>query len=434
MSRTGRIFGVLIASFILINQGSPVRAQVPTAAISAAAAERATLGLPSDTPTVEWLLTSGQDVGTERWGIPMTADEERRVDLPGRMAFAQQAKEAAVPFAQKLPDFAGAYIDQAEGGKLVILFVGGGKAADRQAIADLLPAGGLGVEFRTAKYSFTQLYRAWSGASEAWPGNMPLLATRIDERANMIWLEVAQDDLPATSRLGDELSTAWGIPVGIRAAESMKDASCTDRLHCTNPMKAGNLVYNKIDSNTIALCTMGFHVSNGSGDVDKQWVTAGHCGYQRDDSWYHWGMPDTDFIGNKTKNLYTSDGIDIMRVQMPDGQVSKAIWGSAWLVETERPPLNDEEVCASLGYTNTVDCGNVSTAFYHWTSSSCGCAQQGADVNGITIQGGDSGSPVYAIFNQHDVALGSISTTGGAFAEIQDALNFWGGAWKVHGT
>jgi hypothetical protein len=278
MSRSGRVFGVLIATFILTtSQGEPARAQVPLpAAVIAAAAERATFGLPSDTATVSALLGSGQDVGSGRWGIPMTADEEKSVDLPARMTFAQQAKEAAIPLARRLPDFAGVYFDQADRGKLVVLVVGGGEETDRQAIAALLPAGSPGVEFRTAQNSFAQLYSAWATANKSWTGDVPLLATRIEERANIVWLEVAASDLSATSGLAEKLSSQWGVAVGIRAAESGEDATCTSRTNCINPMKAGILVDNGEN-----ICTMGFHVSNGSGDVDKQWVRALRIPIQR---------------------------------------------------------------------------------------------------------------------------------------------------------
>lgn len=426
MSRTVRVLWAIVASF-LISFPITANAAPSTAAIKAAVAERAAFGLPSDYSTVEALLASGLDVGTPRWGIPMTAEEEETVDLPSRMTFAGYA-QSAIPFAQQLPDFAGLYFDQTHGGKLVVMLVGHGHEAEQAIIADLLPSEGPGVEFRTAEYTFAQLESAWSAADEAWKSDTRLLAATIDVRANMVWLGVSEGDIAATAGMADEMGELLGVPVGIRVAESTEELACTDREHCTNPMKAGNVVRN--DSENGPRCTMGFHVTGEGGN--RQFVTAGHCGYQQPIDWYHKGMPGNGFIGNRISNLYASHGVDIVRVNMPDSQVSKAIWGSAWLVEFARAPNTGEAICASLGVSNLVDCGTVATAFASWTGGGCGCQQQGAQASGLNGIPGDSGSPIYAIFNQQDVALGSLSTDI-YFAEIQDALNVWGD-WKVYGT
>lgn len=80
--------------------------------------------------------------------------------------------------------------------------------------------------------------------------------------------------------------------------------------------------------------------------------------------------------------------------------------------------------------------GTVQIVVFHWgpENTACNCVQTGARSSGISSSPGDSGSPIYRIFNNTYVAIGSLSTSNGYFAEIQDALNFWGGAWMVYGS
>lgn len=102
--------------------------------------ERAAFGLDDDRQTVALLLNSERDVGTAEWGIPMTAEEELTLDLPGRMAYAEEAQREMLPFAMSTPTFGGAYFDQQNGGRLVILLTQmGGEGPGR----DLLPSGTL---------------------------------------------------------------------------------------------------------------------------------------------------------------------------------------------------------------------------------------------------------------------------------------------------
>lgn len=90
-------------------------------AVAAASSERSRFGLRSDGTYVSWLLQSGADVGTTKWGIPLTATEEDLLDLPGRMQFVNEVSESLLPFAESLPSYAGAFVDQANNGDIVIL-------------------------------------------------------------------------------------------------------------------------------------------------------------------------------------------------------------------------------------------------------------------------------------------------------------------------
>ena len=72
---------------------------------------RAGLGLDATPDVVRELTGSPADVGTERWGIPMTADEASAVDLVGRGEFANLVAREVLPLVQDRPDFAGLWMD-----------------------------------------------------------------------------------------------------------------------------------------------------------------------------------------------------------------------------------------------------------------------------------------------------------------------------------
>lgn len=396
-------------------------------AVQKAMDERAIYGLPSDRTTVSALLGSRNDVGTLKWGIPMTSDEESYVDLPARMTFAGNAAAEAVPYARNLPGFGGLYFDQSRGGKLVVVMTGGQHDSELATIMKFLPPDGPGAEIRHGQYTFEELSHAWS-AADKWPLGVDVLSSGIDEANNMVWLQVRATDLPTVSAQAEAISSRLGVRVGIRATEEAVE-TC-DRWTCANPLKAGNIVRN--GGVTGFDCTMGFHVISGT---DKQFVTAGHCGYQAAAGWYGGGIGGNGLIGNQTASLYLN-GVDFIRVQMPDAQASKNVWGSAWPVASYRAPNSGESICASRGEADLVDCGTINMVFYHWgpSGTACGCEQQGASTLGITAIGGDSGSPVWHIFNSTDVAIGSVSRSNGDIAEMQDAFNFWGGVWKAYGS
>lgn len=93
-------------------------------------------------------------------------------------------------------------------------------------------------------------------------------------------------------------------------------------------------------------------------------------------------------------------------------------------------PIAGEVVCASLGFSDTVDCGWVTDDFLTYTMPPeyGGFTLYGADHDGIAIGGGDSGSPVYRDL-VGDVAIGLVSTASGKFARIYDVLP--GSGWLV---
>jgi hypothetical protein len=69
----------------------------------------------------------------------------------------------------------------------------------------------------------------------------------------------------------------------------------------------------------------------------------------------------------------------------------------------------------------------VTETLTYWQGGGCGCTQHGGLQTGIGIVLGDSGSPIWEGDSQDTTkkAVGSVSTVGGYFARVQDALNHW---------
>jgi len=406
--------------------------QVTDDQVAAAAAERATYGLPADLATVGALLSSSRDVGTPKWGIAMTAEEESALDIRRRMRFANDLENNLLAYAGSLDTFAGAWIDQANGGGAVVMLTNMTTEAQAE-ISSRLPADNLGVRVIEADWSLANLQAAVSPASEAWTrlDGPRLLSIYVDERRNTLValaLKVDQElALEAAARVVSEL----GVPIAVVADAAMAahDVACTSRSACSNPYKAGILIREGAVTGEPP-CTLAFPIVV-SGDI--QVLTAGHCGYYGD-SWYH---PGEGRVGLVQSNLWAPGGKDILRLSMYDWQASELVYGYG---ETDQYssaglPIQGETLCASLGMSNRNDCATVEYTYGQYWSDTTGFWVWGGKLRDLTPIPiiGDSGSPisrrVYVTgSNPHwtHTPVGVLTTQWGEFARIRDALDVWG--------
>ncbi len=393
--------------------------------IAAAAAERATFGLPADVGTVSALLGSSRDVGTPRWGIAMTAEEEASIDLPGRMAFADALSEQVLPYVQSLPTFGGVYIDQLANGGLVILLTQRDPVAEEE-IAIRMPNPNRGLRIEQVAYTEAQLMDAVERARDVWGRILPstqLLSVGIDTMRNRLLFVVVRRDLAEAEARSNLVEAELAVPIGLEAGEQDQDVDCTSRNHCHDPYKTGINIYKGV-VDSVPECTMGFHIRIGT---DEQFVTAGHCGYTGSDEWFE---PVLGRIGIELATLYAQNGQDIMRLSMFDAQASDDIYNtgipnSSSDITGSRAPILNEAACASLGTTNAIDCGTISSTWLSWVSNTAGFTVWGGDTSGISITNGDSGSPLYHLVSGTAVALGVIDTAGGLFARLDTSLDDW---------
>jgi len=376
---------------------------------------RAALGLNADVEYVLKLRESSENVGNERFGIPLTLAE--LTEIEGRFAFAAAAREEVLPFVEGLPTFAGAYFDHQVDGELVILLTAVDDAT-RDKIFALAPAG-RPTRVELVEYTQIQLREAIPTVWKTWTdaGGPKIYAIAADTPMNAIRIDVDIANLEEAAKLVNKVSDTIDIPLFVATGVQITETACTDREHCTNPMRGGIVIRRGSTSGT--RCTMGFHIQVGS---DEQFVTAGHCGYSGSNYWYHQGY---GYVGNEKKTQYYNTGRDIMTVQIPDTQDSSILYSSSVALSTTWDPYIGEGICASRGVSSTSwKCGVVQDDYLSWFSPICGCMIYGADSS-IPGVGGDSGSPIVDAYSQY-IAVGIMNSSAGHFAIVDDALAAWG--------
>jgi hypothetical protein len=380
--------------------------------LRAAVETRQSFDLNADVDYVLKLRNSSEDVGSERYGYPLTQDELN--ELEARFAFASEAQQELLPFVETLPTFGGAFFNHQANGDLVILLT----KLDPQVVNEInsMAPSGRNVTIELVQFTQAQLRENVSKINELWATlNGPTIyATAVDTPANAIRVEVDKDALATAETLASEISNKLGIPIFVWVGQPVQNVACTNRDNCTSPMKAGNAI--RKNSVSGERCTMGFHILVGS---DTQFLTAGHCGFTI--SWYHTGY---GYLGNPTYTQYANNGRDIMAVQVNNAQGSNKIYGDIPLITMTAVPWVGMPVCASAAVSNAIKCGNIQDDYLTWTDGLYS-GIQGADSS-MTFITGDSGSPIYQNVSPWKTAVGIVDGAGGEFAIVRDALNAWG--------
>lgn len=397
-----------------------------TALEQAAARERGVYGLDASPATVRSILAAGLDVGTERWGMVLTATEEAVLDMPGRAAFANELAAALVPYLESIGISGGLYIDQASGGHAVVLLTKHDPAVEAK-LATVAPGLSRRVNVSYVRYTEAELEAAVAEVWQLWPDPIDRpQAIGVDVAGNLVLVEVAPESMAAAQTIVARLTEAIGVPIAVRVGEPDSDLACTDRDHCDTPLRAGIKVYRGANPpNQQAGCTMAFHITKGT---DEQWLIAGHCGYTGSNNWFH---PSFGQIGSELATLYVPNGIDAMRVQVADAQASNRVYEKSLRVTSTRQPVLGEGICASAGFSDSWDCGTVSTTQTSWISSTCGCVVWGAGMSGIVADLGDSGSPIVNnTLSGSYVAIGIVNQST-RFAKVHNVLQSFGASLFV---
>jgi hypothetical protein len=430
-----------LAAMLVVLGATPAAGRATSAAdpaaVAAAAAARARIGLPSDAATIEAILGSTRDVGTEQFGIPLTQAEAEKVDLQGRSRRADRADKEIRPVARKERGYAGMYQDQLHGGRIVVRFTK--LSQHNRAAVELAAAPDSVVVDTTATYTFAELAAAADGAlaqrSELFPG-IRVYAAGVNEQNNVLDVGVDQTDLLAASQFVPTAESALGVGINLVVATPTVDQAQTcaaNRTYCFDPMRAGTLVHNA--SWDGATCTMGFHTQNRSNTSQKYFIMSGHCSYPNgSNNWYmnsYTGPAGNGFIGTAAsgRNLYKDLGQDAMFVAMPSNQVSRQIYDTSRAVAGSGNPVGGETVWISRGYYDYKNgggftSGTVAHATWSYLDTDNDYIIHGADADGWTTIDGDSGSPIFrAPGSGGAIAVGIHDTVQGYFARMQDALN-----------
>lgn len=440
--RVRRPVAVLVAALLLFGQaaGAGANSTVDGQFLEAAIAERDHYGLPADRTTVESIIASGRDIGTDKWGIVLTAEEEKNLDLPGRGDYVARVHELVLDEVRDSELYAGAYVDQRNGGGIVLLLTRADPAVT--ALIDAArPQLSRGLEVKVVVTSFQQLEAAMYTTWDIWAEyfrNTTLVSVSVDERANALVVGVEAPDQARVASDIAPLAARLGVPATVEAATAERDL-CSSRTSCAPPMKAGVRISRSANPpNHTGTCSMGFHVYTSSGG--GRFVSAGHCGHNGTFWWHNPGTPGSGGIGSEQATLYGpnfSPSRDIHAVGIPTSWMTNRIFGSSAQIKSMAHPVLDESICASLGVsTDAYDCGHVSKTAHTWTSNVCACTQSGARATGVTNTGGDSGSPMVGlgtylraigILAQGDSLVNGIVN----FTRFRDAMNVWGYTLKT---
>ncbi len=439
---------------IILSSGSAVagasEAAVEAADLAAAIHARDLFGLETDPALVSNLLTSGDNVNSDRGDVPLTADEAAEVDLSGRAAFVQDLERQVLPYARAMPNLAGVWIDQRHDGRLVVAVTEQPSVA-REALASMMPAGSRGLEVVTAAHSLSSLTSAFDDADRSWAAVTPAIRSlgfAIDERRNTLQVKVREANASEAGSSLQRFADLLGVDAELVVAEQGTDLVCTARNNCYSPLRAGGRIHKDSPGGGYN-CAMGFHITLPEPPT-VQFLTAGHCGHYGSDEWHHNGTYCDLFgkIGNERASLYSNNGSDIMRVALRNAstQASEYVYGRG-TSSLGGPvlPVQGERLCMSMARSDTVECGEVATATDSWYSETGGYMVTGASLdtyNNSTSIGGDSGSPIFreVFLQEHGWALTAVGILdherytvcpcyGGHdiyFAKVKSALDTWG--------
>jgi hypothetical protein len=390
--------------------------------------QRAAFGLQADRGTVMALIGSPDDVGTPKWGIPMTADEAALVDLPARMRFADTIDRLVLSRARGLATYSGAYVDQLDEGNIVILLSARDPQLETELIA-LVPDGPRSIRFELRTFTERELITAAEAFVAKWPDvglGTSLLSVGLDEIGNRIVVTV-EGAIPPT--LGDRLVASFQIPVDVQAGERGSDVHCTTRDHCHGPTWAGIRIWKDV-IDSVHECALGAHIRIG---LDERFVTSGHCGYDAgNDNWLHPGIAGNHILGAETgQTLYVNNGQDIMVVQLNnDAESSDNIFPCCSDITGMGAPILNETLCVSLAQQATTLCRTVANTWVSWTSDTANpdITVWGGRLLLVAING-DSGSPVYRVTDDPPLqarAIGVLAHEMGYFARLDQSLDNWG--------
>ena len=333
------------------------------------------------------------------------------------------------PIARGLPHFAGIYLDNTRDGRAVVLLTERDARAESSMSALTPPIPG--IEFVVVAHSYAQLVAAADAALAGWKdvAGHSAIAVSVSTMNNGLDVHVAWEDVTSAQGAIAAAEDAFGVPVHILGSDALQELACTDRDHCTTPMKAGNRV--RKGSSVGTLCTMAFHIRIGT---NEQFLMAGHCGYSGSNYWYHQGYGSA-FLGSEQANGLTigaSPKFDIMRVEMPDAQASPKVYGVPNQIVGWQWPLNGQAVTVSAGVSDRVITNWVIDDYITYTNGNCGCSAKGTKTTQTSGGSpGDSGSPTFATdppsLNAYAVGLGVVGGSGyDIVARIGDAIQWWG--------
>ncbi len=354
-------------------------------------------------------------------GVPLTAAELE--DMADRARVSESLEPMLLYGAAHPKTFGGLYIDQANGGTIVVL------VTDDQSVArwrDLAPAGAE-VELRHVKRTLQELDHTHQALIDDWDAlgrqgiDIRSIATSVPTNV----VDVGIDDYSKVR--AETLKGAYGPGVRVDEAGVIMLTSCPDS-SCANPLRGGIRIK---PTGATLFCTSSFLVRGYGGNVKM--LTAGHCNssYPIGTEWTHPGFgPIGDFVASSfAQNSRADAGL----IDIPNGQGSSRFFVSVaqgnrnvTAVQNKTQEATGQVVCRSgvvTGYT----CGTLKDVDFSGTvQSGITLVHQRRATPGT--EDGDSGGPVYYGTTAKGVIVGTQGGTGWLvythIKEAKDALGW----------
>jgi hypothetical protein len=290
---TAAAAAVLLAAFALApapSSGVTLAGEVASSstAVRDALKFREDFGLSTD-PALVSLLSNDTSANME-FGVPLTNAE--LANLQQRGAIESQLGPIVTALGA-FPEFAGLYVDQADGGRVVVT-VAGDEAKIAAALSSALPAGARSriehVDRNLA--ALEQIRQSAQNQFDALARSSGLTSLAIDTRTNRVDFGID----PFDSNVAVSLIGQFGPGASVVFNPLATLDSCTSRDNCGSPMKGGLRITTVVDPLTGYECTSGFLAGKTAGGVANHLylLTAGHClahGGGNNHSWSHHAVP-----------------------------------------------------------------------------------------------------------------------------------------------
>jgi hypothetical protein len=349
-------------------------------------------------------FTASADAGTQslvnEWGFIGTAAEA--AEMKRRDALISAAEPTVQKFAQQ-DNYGGHYLDNKNGGRLVVQFAGTlppERTQDTLAAKSVASGGSADdVEFRVVRHSSAELTDAmkavWAWATAADQAELPVVAVEEDVTANRLKVVLRPGTAPAGVR---SVLDRLDVPAVI-AEGNGGDQACSSRNKCDAPRRGGVGV-----SRSGGACTIGW-VVNRSGKRGA--VTAGHCWLGTNSGAVKSGSGTYGSLTG-TNALKAGTHADMRFISIPSNS-------KAWLYQNaaNKARVVKKSSLGSVGSTSCLfgrnsenpRCGTISSTNASHTSSTCNCVVYGQSAASYSSAGGDSGGAV-ASSTKGDVARG----------------------------
>lgn len=342
------------------------------------------------------------------WGFIGTAAEAAEMNRRDTLT---TAVEPMVQKFAKQDNYAGSFLDTANGGRLVVQFADAlpTQKTREQFSAKAVVSGSStdDVEFRVVKRSSKDLDQAMDAvtkwADSARGGADPVVSVSEDVTANRLKVALRTGTDPAAVR---EILGKMGVSADFTESTGAVDLACTSRNKCDSPRRGGVGVEMPGGN-----CTIGWIVKKGS---TLAAVTAGHCSYGRTSGTVKSGGA---AYGSLTSNNALKNGThaDMRYIKISSN-------AKPWLYQnnSNKARVVKKEALGTVGATSclfgrnsaTPRCGTLKSTNVKRKSPTCNCWVYGQSSATFSAAGGDSGGAI-ASSTTGSTARGILSGSGG---------------------